>query len=103
MSLYRLISTIGLAIISDLVFSGDGIDLSNRIGIIKTSKEKLKTLVSINKINRYKEKIKKNISAIIENAFYTLLINVMAYTSDKSVILKKTTKLYEGLFKAVTT
>ena len=102
-SMFSLLSTVGLSIVLDLVFPGDGIDLSNRIGIIKTSKQKLKTLVSKNKIARYTEKIKTNINKMIKNAFYTLISNAISYAADKSKILKKTTKLITGFRKVVTT
>lgn len=101
-SMFSLLSTVGLSIVLDLVFPGDGIDLSKRIGIIKTSKQKLKTLVSKNKIARYTEKIKTNINKMIKNAFYTLISNVISYAADKSKILKKTTKLITGFRKVVT-
>lgn len=93
-SLYTLIGTIGIAIVMDLILPGDGIDLSNRVGIIKTSKQKLKTLVSSRKISMYKDKISSNKSLIIKNAFSTLLSNIMSRAADESRRLNRTKKLF---------
>ncbi len=39
------------------ILAGKGVNLSNKVGVIKTSKNKLKTLVSPSKIQMYKNKI----------------------------------------------
>lgn len=100
-SLFMLFTTVGVAILTDVFFPGDGIDLSNRVSIIKTSKQKLKTLVSKKKIALYKQKIVSNISAIIESAFSNLLSNVVSYAAGKNKILKRTAKLFDGVWKVV--
>ena len=100
-SLSSLIITVGIAIVMDIAFPGDGIDLSKRVGIIKTAKQKLKTLVSKNKIKQYANKIKNNISAIIKNAFYTLLSNTISYTSERMEIVKSVKNLGAYLRKVL--
>lgn len=55
------------------VLAGKGVNLTNKVGIIKTSKNKLKTLVSPKKIAQYEKKIinakKDIIKRSIRNAF----------------------------------
>ena len=95
-----LIATIGIAIIVDMI-SGNGINLSNRVGIIKTSMSKIKTLVSKNKLKLYKSKITSNISGIIVNAVRTLIGNVISRISGESKIINKAKNFLSAFWKGI--
>ena len=97
----NLLLSIADAVLMDLILPGEGLDLSNKISIVKTSREKLKTLVSNRKIRLYKDKICKNIKFIIKNGFYNFLSNIVDYAAGKYKIQKKTNQLYKGFTKVV--
>lgn len=97
----KLLLSIADAVLMDLILPGEGLDLSNKVNIVKTSREKLKTLVSSRKIRLYKDKICKNIKFIIKNGFYNFLSNIVDYAADKYKIQKKTNQLYKGFTKVV--
>lgn len=97
----KLFLSIADAVLMDLILPGEGLDLSNKVNIVKTSREKLKSLVSSRKIRLYKDKICKNIKFIIKNGFYNFLSNIIDYAADKYKIQKKTNQLYKGFTKVV--
>ncbi len=89
------------AVLMDLLLPGEGLDLSNKIGIIKTSKQKLKTLVSNRKIRLYKDKICKNVKYIIKNGLYNFFSNIFKLSANKYKILRETNQLNKGFSQVV--
>ena len=94
-SMSKLLTTIGISIVFDIAFPGEGINLSKRVGVIKTMAKKLKTAVSPKKMTQYINKIKKNIAAMIKSVFTILLTNIISYANDRMEIVKNSPRLFK--------